>query len=60
MKLILLIRDQQIVQKQVVAQYTDRIFDFKWIHHFAKKDETFPFNKQQKEYILWLDADDVF
>lgn len=27
--------------KQVVAQYTDRIFDFKWIHHFAADTELF-------------------
>ena len=27
--------------KQVVAQYTDRIFDFKWIHHFAAKTKLF-------------------
>ena len=33
--------------KQVVAQYTDRIFDFKWIHHFAAA-RNFPFNKQQR------------
>lgn len=45
--------------KQVVAQYTDRIFDFKWIHHFAAA-RNFSFQQATKDYILWLDADDVF
>lgn len=45
--------------KQVVAQYTDRIFDFTWIHHFAAA-RNFSFQQATKEYILWLDADDVF
>jgi len=45
--------------KQIVAQYTDRIFDFEWIHHFAAA-RNFSFQQATKEYILWLDADDVF
>lgn len=44
--------------KQIVAQFTDRIFDFEWIHHFAAA-RNFSFQQATKEYILWLDADDV-
>ncbi len=45
--------------KQVVEQFTDRIFDFKWIHHFAAA-RNYSFQQATKEFILWLDADDVF
>ncbi|MGE7929460.1 glycosyltransferase [Lysinibacillus xylanilyticus] len=44
--------------KQIVKQFTDRIFDFEWIHHFAVA-RNFSFQQATKEYILWLDADDV-
>ncbi|KOS64044.1 glycosyltransferase family 2 protein [Lysinibacillus sp. FJAT-14222] len=44
--------------KQIVRQFTDRIFDFEWIHHFAAA-RNFSFQQATKEYILWLDADDV-
>ncbi|MDD1504012.1 glycosyltransferase family 2 protein [Lysinibacillus sphaericus] len=44
--------------KQIVKEFTDRIFDFEWIHHFAAA-RNFSFQQATKEYILWLDADDV-
>ncbi|MFE3574089.1 glycosyltransferase [Lysinibacillus sp. NPDC059133] len=44
--------------KQIVKQFTDRIFDFEWIQHFAAA-RNFSFQQATKEYILWLDADDV-
>ncbi|MFJ8087654.1 glycosyltransferase [Lysinibacillus sp. NPDC095746] len=44
--------------KQIVKEFTDRIFDFEWIHHFAAA-RNFSFQQASKEYILWLDADDV-
>jgi len=44
--------------KQIVKEFTDRIFDFEWIHHFAAA-RNFSFQHATKEYILWLDADDV-
>jgi len=44
--------------KEIVNQFTDRIFDFEWIHHFAAA-RNFSFQQATKEYILWLDADDV-
>ncbi len=44
--------------KEIAAQYTDRIFDFKWINSFAAaRNESFKY--ATKEYILYLDADDV-
>lgn len=44
--------------KEIVAQYTDKIFDFKWVDDFSKA-RNFSFSKATKDYILWLDADDV-
>lgn len=44
--------------KEIVKQYTDKIFDFKWVDDFSKA-RNFSFSKATKDYILWLDADDV-
>lgn len=44
--------------REIVSRYTDRIFDFKWIDDFAAA-RNFSFDQATKEYILWLDADDV-
>ncbi|WNR46271.1 tetratricopeptide repeat-containing glycosyltransferase family 2 protein [Paenibacillus roseipurpureus] len=44
--------------KQVVSAYTDRIYDFKWIDDFSAA-RNFAFRQATKEYILWLDADDI-
>ncbi len=44
--------------KEIAARYTDRIFDFEWINSFAAaRNESFKY--ATKEYILFLDADDV-
>lgn len=45
--------------KQIVEQFTDRIFDFEWIQHFAAA-RNYSFQQATQEFILWLDADDVF
>ena len=45
--------------KEIVGQYTDRIFDFEWIDDFAAA-RNFSFQQATKQYILWLDADDIF
>ncbi|WP_349410171.1 glycosyltransferase [Pseudalkalibacillus sp. SCS-8] len=45
--------------KEIVSKYTERVYDFKWENHFAKA-RNFSFERATKEYILWLDADDVF
>ena len=44
--------------KDIASRFTDKIFDFKWEDDFAKA-RNFSFSKATKEYILWLDADDV-
>lgn len=44
--------------KEIAKQYTDRIFDFQWNDSFADaRNESFQY--ATKDYILYLDADDV-
>ncbi|MCM3136370.1 glycosyltransferase [Paenibacillus polysaccharolyticus] len=45
--------------RQIAAQYTDCIFDFEWVDDFAAA-RNFAFDQASCEYIMWLDADDVF
>lgn len=45
--------------KRIVSAFTDKVFDFEWIDDFAAaRNEAF--SKASCEYIMWLDADDVF
>ncbi|MDO5522388.1 MAG: glycosyltransferase family 2 protein [bacterium] len=44
--------------KEIAAKYTSNIYDFKWCNDFSKARNT-AFSKATKDYILWLDADDV-
>lgn len=44
--------------KEIVKKYTNRIFDFKWIDDFSAA-RNFSFQQATKQYILWLDADDI-
>lgn len=44
--------------KDIAAEFTDKIYDFKWINDFSKA-RNYSFSKATKDYILWLDADDV-
>ncbi len=44
--------------KEIVTQFTDRVFNFTWIDDFSAA-RNFAFQQATKEYILWLDADDV-
>ena len=44
--------------KLIASEFTDKIFDFKWCDDFSKA-RNFSFSKATKEYIIWLDADDV-
>lgn len=44
--------------KEIAKKYTDKIFDFKWCYDFSKA-RNFSFSKATKDYIMWLDADDV-
>ena len=44
--------------KKIASKYTDKIYNFKWVHDFSKA-RNFSFSKANKDYIMWLDADDV-
>ncbi|MCC3372455.1 glycosyltransferase [Cohnella sp. REN36] len=44
--------------KSVVEPFHARIYDFQWIDHFAAA-RNFAFSLATKDYIFWLDADDV-
>jgi glycosyltransferase involved in cell wall biosynthesis len=44
--------------KEIAQQYTDRIFDYEWTNSFAAaRNESY--SHATKDYILYLDADDV-
>jgi len=45
--------------KEIVNKYTNRIFDFQWIDNFSAA-RNFSFEQATMDYVLWLDADDVF
>jgi len=45
--------------KEIVKKYTERIFDFQWIDDFSAA-RNFSFQQATMDYVLWLDADDVF
>ncbi|WP_256984724.1 MULTISPECIES: glycosyltransferase [Paenibacillus] len=45
--------------RQIAARYTERIINFEWVDDFAAA-RNFAFEQATSEYILWLDADDVF
>ena len=45
--------------KEIAKEYTDKIYDFKWIDDFSEA-RNFSFSKASKEYILWMDADEYF
>ncbi|NBI29358.1 tetratricopeptide repeat-containing glycosyltransferase family 2 protein [Chengkuizengella marina] len=44
--------------KEIAKQYTDKIYDFEWVDDFSKA-RNFSFSKATKDYIMWLDADDI-
>ncbi|KUG04350.1 glycosyl transferase, group 2 family protein [hydrocarbon metagenome] len=44
--------------KEIAGAYTDKIYDFAWIDDFAAA-RNYAFQQASKEYILWLDADDI-
>lgn len=44
--------------KEIVSEYTTKIYDFEWIDDFSAA-RNFSFSKATMEYIFWLDADDV-
>lgn len=44
--------------KNIAQKYTNKIYDFKWVDDFSKA-RNFSFQKATKDYIMWLDADDL-
>lgn len=44
--------------KEIAKIYTSKIYDFKWIDNFSAA-RNYSFSKASKDYILWLDADDI-
>ncbi|GAA0182577.1 glycosyltransferase [Clostridium sediminicola] len=44
--------------KDIAKKYTKKIYDFKWIDDFAAA-RNYSFSKATKEYVFYLDADDV-
>ncbi|MFA9456772.1 glycosyltransferase [Halalkalibacter sp. AB-rgal2] len=44
--------------KEIAHRFTEKVYDFIWIDDFAAA-RNYAFSKATKEYILWLDADDV-
>lgn len=44
--------------KEIARTYTDKIYDFDWIDDFSAA-RNFSFSKAEKDFVMWLDADDV-
>jgi len=44
--------------KEIAKNYGAKIYDFKWIDDFSAA-RNYSFSKATKDYIFWLDADDV-
>lgn len=44
--------------RNIARKFTSKIYDFPWIDNFAAA-RNFAFSHATREYILWLDADDV-
>lgn len=45
--------------EKIARKFTDEIYKFKWIDDFAAA-RNYAFSLANMDYILWLDADDVF
>ena len=43
---------------EIVKKYTNNLYYFKWIEDFAAA-RNYAFSKATKDYIMWLDADDI-
>jgi len=44
--------------KEIAKKFTNCVYDFNWINDFSAA-RNFAFSKATKDYIMWLDADDV-
>lgn len=45
--------------KEIAEKFTDKIYDFQWIDDFSAA-RNFAFSKGTGDYLMWMDADDVF
>ncbi len=44
--------------KEIASRYTNHVYDFPWCNDFSKA-RNFSFSKATKDFIMWLDADDI-
>lgn len=44
--------------KEIAKKYTKYVYDFVWTDNFSEA-RNFSFSKATKDYIMWLDADDI-
>lgn len=44
--------------KDLAYKYTDKVYDFQWNNDFSAA-RNYSFSKATKDYIMWLDADDI-
>lgn len=44
--------------KKIAREFTDKVFDFEWINDFSAA-RNYAYSKGTKDYLMWLDADDV-
>jgi glycosyltransferase involved in cell wall biosynthesis len=44
--------------KKIASQFTDKIYDYTWMYNFSSA-RNYSFKLATKQYIMWLDADDV-
>lgn len=44
--------------KDIAYEFTNKVYDFEWVNDFSKA-RNYSFSKATKDYILWLDADDI-
>ncbi len=43
---------------EIASRYTNQIYYFDWVDDFSKA-RNYSFSKATKDYIMWLDADDI-
>ena len=44
--------------REIARQYTSRVYEIPWRDDFSQA-RNFSFSKAEREYCMWLDADDV-
>lgn len=45
--------------KEIARKFKAKVYDFAWCDDFSKA-RNYSFSKATKEYVMWMDADDVF